>query len=320
MALELQSLSHRVLTTMLAMQRYSWEQGVAANAVHDVGRYDVLLAMANDAITRQSPSGQLAYLDEVSTVNSAANGEAVLWASRATGDPRYREAAQSQLYWLLEHAPRAPDGTLYHRSTDHQIWADTVYMVCPFLVSSGQSDAALGQIEGHRGRLFDESAGLYAAVWDEDRRVLYRPAFWGTGNGWVVAAIARIMPSLPRGPARDDLARHALRVIEAAMGFRRKDGLFHDVLNEPETFVETNFAQMLAYAIGCGVADGWLPFGYVGMAQSLRNAAAARVDNAGLVWGACGSPDFAHPGTSVEAQAFFLMAQAAAERITSTAG
>ncbi|MEN3307491.1 MAG: unsaturated rhamnogalacturonyl hydrolase [Micromonosporaceae bacterium] len=313
---ELTALSHRVLTAMLAMQRYSWEQGVAAHAVHDVGRYDVLLAMAHDAVTRQTQSGQLADMGESSAVNGAVNGEAVLWAGRATGDPRYHQAADWQLYWLLEHAPRSEDGTLFHLTAVRQIWADTIYMVCPFLATAGHPDAAVGQIDGHRVRLFDEQAGLYAAIWDEDRRSLSRSQFWGTGNGWVVAAIARMMPHLPRGEARDDLGRHAQRVIDSAMRWRRKDGLFHDVVNAPETFVETNFAQMLAYAIFCGVADRWLPFGYVGLGHSLRDAAAARVDNAGLVWGVCGSPDFTGPGTSVEGQAFFLLAHAAAERIT----
>jgi unsaturated rhamnogalacturonyl hydrolase len=316
MPLESSALAHRVLTAMLAMQRYSWEHGVASNAVHDVGRYDVLLAMAHDAVTRQTRSGQLADLRESSAVNGAANGEAVLWAGRATGDPRYHQAADWQLYWLLEHAPRTDEGTLYHLTTSRQIWADTVYMVCPFLAAAGHPGPAVGQVEGHRARLFNEEAGLYAAIWDDDRRALTRPAFWGTGNGWVLAGIARMMPSLPRGEARDDLGRHAQRVIDSALRWRRKDGLFHDVLNAPDTFVETNFAQMLAYAIFCGVADRWLPFGYLGLGHSLRESAAARVDNAGLVWGVCGAPEFVEPGTSVEGQAFFLMAQAAADRVS----
>jgi unsaturated rhamnogalacturonyl hydrolase len=318
MPFESSALSHRVLTAMLSMQRYSWEQGVAAQAVHDVGRYDALLAMAHDAVTRQTESGQLADMGELSTVNGAAVGEAVLWAARATGDPKYHQAAEYQLYWLLEHAPRTEDGTLYHLAGSRQVWADTVYMACPFLAAAGHVDVAVGQVEGHRTRLFDEKAGLYAAIWDEERRALSRPAFWGTGNGWVVAAIARIIPSLPRGQGRDELGRHAQRVIDAALRWRRKDGLFHDVINAPDTFVETNFAQMLAYSIFCGVADRWLPFGYLTIAHSLREAAAARVDNTGLVWGVCGSPDFSKPGTSVEGQAFFLLAYAAAERVTAT--
>lgn len=315
MPLDSSVLANRVLTAMLAMQRYSWEQGVAAHALHDVGRYDALLVMAHDAVTRQTGSGRLADLREDSTVDGAANGEAVLWAARASGDPRFHQAAQAQLYWLLEYAPRTDDGTLYHVFTAHQVWVDTVYMVGPFLAAAGYPDAAIGQVEGHRSRLFDEQAGLYAAIWDEDRRALSRPAFWGTGNGWVLAAIARMMPNLPRGEARDGLGRHAQRLIDSAMRWRRRDGLFHDVLDAPDSFVETNFAQMLAYTIFCGVADGWLPFGYLGLAQSLRDATAAQVDNSGLVWGVCGAPDFARPGTSVEGQAFFLLTHAAAERI-----
>lgn len=314
------ALYHRVLTAMLSMQRYSWEQGVAAHAVHDVGRYDVLLAMAHDAVTRQTSSGQLADLSERSAVNGAASGEAVLWAARATGDPRYHEAANWQLYWLLEGAPRTPDGTLYHAADKPRLLADTIYMVCPFLAAAGHPDVAAGQVEGHRSRLFNESAGLYAASWDEAGHTFARPAYWGTGNGWVVAGIARTLPLVPRGSGRDDLARHAQRVIDSALAYRRKDGLFHDVLDAPDTFVETNFAQMLAYAIFCGVADRWLPFGYLSIGLSLRDAAAARVDNAGLVWGACGAPDFSQPGTSVEGQAFCLMAHAAADRVHTPEG
>lgn len=320
MPLETSTLSHRVLTALLAMQRYSWEQGVAAHAVHDVGRYDVLLGMAHDATVRQTKAGQLADMGENNAVNGAATGEAVLWAGRATGDPRYHQASDWQLYWLLENAPRTPDGTLYHLTNRPELWIDTVYMVCPFLVAAGHPDVAVGQIEGHRNRLYNEEAGLYSAIWDEERRALTRPAFWGTGNGWVLAAIARMMPALPRGKARDELGRHATRVIDSALRYRRKDGLFHDVLDQSDSFVETNFAQMMAYAIFCGVGDRWLPFGYLPVAQSLRDAAASRVDNAGLVWGVCGAPDFRGPGTSVEGQAFFLMAHAASERIRDTDG
>src|SRR5690242_16925120 len=140
MPVELSALAHRVLTAMLAMQRYSWEHGVAANAVHDVGRYDALLVMAHDAVSRQTPSGQLGDMGESSAVNGAANGEAVLWAARATGDPRYHQAADWQMYWLLEHAPRSDDGVLFHLTNARQIWADTTYMVCPFLAAAGHPD------------------------------------------------------------------------------------------------------------------------------------------------------------------------------------
>ncbi|WP_243420743.1 hypothetical protein [Micromonospora globispora] len=73
-------------------------------------------------------------------------------------------------------------------------------------------------------------------------------------------------------------------------------------------------AQMLAYAALTGVADGWLPASYLDTGADLLAAADRRVDRYGRVTGVSGSPDFAGPGTSSEAQAFHLLAHAALAR------
>jgi len=43
----------------------------------------------------------------------------------------------------------------------------------------------------------------------------------------------------------------------------------------------------------------------------MRKAAHGKIDKFGVVQDACGSPRFDRPGTSTEAQAFFLMMEAA---------
>ncbi len=68
----------RALTALLAMQRQSWEQGVAAHALLDLGRVDLVRLIALDAVVRQTPAGKLAEIDDVGTVNSAPNAEALL--------------------------------------------------------------------------------------------------------------------------------------------------------------------------------------------------------------------------------------------------
>jgi unsaturated rhamnogalacturonyl hydrolase len=284
-----------VLEAMLAMQRKNWEQGVASQAVLDLGRDDLARLMAEAAVTLQAPDGRLGG-DDDNAVNGACCGEAVLRAG-------FADAARRQLEWLAHDAPRDSDGTLFHVLGSSEVWADTVYMVMPFLALAGRADLAILQLEGHRRRLCRD--GLYAAIWPR------RPAHWGGGNGWVVAGIARtlrLVPSLPR----DELAEHAREVLDACLAHRRDDGLFHDVLDDPATFVETNAAQMFAYAALVGAADGWLPPSYADTGRDLLAAASRMVDEQGLVQGACGSPTFDKPGTSTEAQAFHLLATAAA--------
>ncbi len=289
----------RVLTALLAMQRCSWEQGVAGHAALDLGRDDLARLLAEAAVTRQAADGRLGGADD-NAVNGAACGEAVLRAG-------FGGAARRQLDWLLRDAPRAADGTLFHVLGGREVWADTVYMVVPFLALAGHPDAAAAQVAGHRRRLCRD--GLYAAVWSEDTGSLRRSDHWGGGNGWVVAGIARAARLVPA--LRGDLTGHAREVLDSCLALRRPDGLFHDVLDDPSTFVETNAAQMFGYAALTGAADGWLPSAYAEVGRDLVAAARRKVDASGVVRGACGAPTFDRPGTSAEAQAFHLLATAA---------
>jgi len=303
----------RVLTALLAMQRQSWEQGVAAQAALDLGRDDLALLLAEAAVARQSPDGRLGDVDgEAGAVNGACCGEAVLAAYARTGEEVFAEAARRQLAWLTTAGPRAADGTLFHLLGGREVWADTVYMVVPFLALSGHHDLAWQQLEGHRTRLCRD--GLYAAIWSEDTATLRRADRWGGGNGWVVAAAARTLRLVPGFPHRDRLAAHAREVLDACLALRRPDGLFHDVLDDPSTFRETNAAQMFAYAALTGAADGWLPAPYADTGRDLLAAATREIDRHGVVRGAAGSPGFERPGASSEAQAFHLLAVAAADR------
>ena len=335
----------RVLSALLSMQRHSWEQGVASHALLDLGAHDLARAVAVDAVTRQTEDGRLGELDR-NIVNSGALGEVVLWAVReAAGakavaqeerrnhdnvnqdnDPAagLRRAADRQLAWLCRHAARADDGTLFHMEGLREIWADTVYMVVPMLVAAGCTDEASRQLDGHRRRLFDPSTGLYGWRWNERERRASHPEHWGTASGWVVAAIARALHPSVAGRADDGIehepfaeqwAAHARTIIDACLATADASGLFHNVLDDHDTFVERNAAQMLAYAMLTGVTDGWLPKPYADRARALVYEARDHVDELGLVREVCGSPHFDRQGTSAEAQAFFLLATNAEHRL-----
>lgn len=302
-----------VLDALLGMQRLSWEQGVTGHAAVDLGRGSLVAVIADDAVTRQDAQGRLGEVDGGGLVNCGALVEVVDVAWRATGDARLRQALGRQLAWFEDGCPRADDGTLFHLTGSAQMWTDSVYMLVPALFRLGRPEAAMAQLAGHRARLRLDD-GLYAARWDEPTQRLALGTRWGTGNGWVAAGLARAWREDAAAPHRDDLAHQAREVIDACLRHRRPDGLFHDVLDDPTTFVEANAAQMLAYAVLTGVADGWLDASWEHVGRDLRAAAAAGVDAAGFVRPVAGSPHFDHPGRSAEAQAFYLLALAAEER------
>ena len=123
----------------------------------------------------------------------------------------------------------------------------------------------------------------------------------------------RRLPS-ERTEDRARLAAFARDILDGCLAHQRSDGLFHDVVDQPSTFVETNLAQMLAFAAYEGISGGWLPVSYLAHADRMRDATRRKMDDSGFVQGACGAPGFNRPGTSTEARAFCIMMEAAAGR------
>ncbi len=307
----------RVRDTMLCMQRHSWEQGVCAQAMLELKEDAMVVLFAHDAVVRQLEDGRLGVVGgDTSVVDAAANGEAVLAAARLTGDKRYLEAAERMVSWLLKPENRNPDGVIYHRTDAKQVWVDSIYMAPPFLAAAGRHAEAVAQVEGMRRLLWDSEAGMFSHIWDDGLRSFARKAFWGVGNGWAVAGMIRVADSLPDEflSQRKRLLGYARDTIAACLRHRRGDGLFHDVLDDPGSFVETNAAQMFAYGIFRLAAMGEIDLSYIEQAQEMREAARAKVDRWGLVQGVCGAPRFDSPGTAPEGQAFHLLMEAAARR------
>jgi rhamnogalacturonyl hydrolase YesR len=308
-------LVEKVKTAMLAMQREAWEQGVAMQALLEWGDRDGVIRMAHGAMLRMYEDGRLGMVsDNHGVTDPAANGEGVLFAARVTGDLKYKDGAERMLAYLLKTAPRTADGTLHHVDHKPQVWIDSMYMAPPFLAAAGVPAEAVKQIEGFRRVLWNGPAKLFSHIWDDGKKTFERKAFWGVGNGWAAAGMTRVIRALPESMKtdRERLTGYVREVLDGCLNHRRPDGLFHDVVDDPKAFVETNLSQMLSYTIFRGVKAGWLPESYLKDAETMRRAATAKVDAMGYVRDVCGSPTFEKPGTATEGQAFFILMEAAA--------
>jgi unsaturated rhamnogalacturonyl hydrolase len=304
----------QVIRAMLAMQRRAWEQGVAAQALLEWGETELVVLLAKDAVVNQLKDGRLGLNEGKNPVaDPAANGEPVWFAAKVTGDARLQKAAERMLEFLLYQAPRTRDGIIYHNYIENMIWVDAFYMLPPFLAIAGHPADAVKQACGYRKILLNPHQKLYYHIWDADKQAFERPLFWGVGNGWAAAGLTRVLRALPGTMQNEQalLAGFIREVLDGCLAYQREDGLFHDILDNPDTFVETNTAQMLSYAIYRGLHGGWLEASYQKYADKMRAAAHQKVDQFGLVQDVCGAPNFDHPGTATEGQAFFLLMEAA---------
>ena len=302
--------TQKVRQALLGMQRHSWEQGVTMQALLERGEGEAVIPMAFDAVCRQDADGRAAIVGRDGGVTDpCCAGEPLLWAARQTGEAALAQGAERLLRWAMTGASRAGDGTVYHLLEGRQIWVDSLYMLPPFLAAAGEGREAWRQTDGMYRRLRDPKDGLMHSRWDEDRQAYAAPEYWGVGNGWALAGMTRTAALLPEDMAgeRDELRRRVKDLLNALRPLTRPDGRFHNVVDDPSTFPETNLGQMAAYTVYRGCREGWLEGSLLPWADDMRRAAEGMVDPWGLVRGVCGAPRFDEPGIAPEGQAFFLL-------------
>src|SRR5258708_32936124 len=202
-----------------------------------------------------------------------------------------------------------PDGILYHVTNASKIWIDSMYMAPPFLAVAGYLQEAVKQIEGMKRYLWDSEKKLYSHIWNDEKKIFERKDHWGVGNGWAAAGLVRVIKALPESMTvqRTDLIDALQQVIDGCLVYQRDDGVFHNVVDKPETFVEVNLAQMLAYSIYRSVKAGRLATRYTANADRMRAPALAQVSSYCSVPNSFGPPNLLRPPPVNEGQTFLFI-------------
>ena len=168
-----QSKIYRFLLPLLSMQRASWEQGVAAQALLEtylftsdafvtppndtstgINYLSLIHGLVHDSIVRQGMDGRLAVVlngdgsSDTSALDPACIGESLhfLYDKPEVDQQSLRQAARLMLQYILNDCPKyfVRDPTslgkkaylFSHRVDAVQIWSDSVFMLPPFLASS----------------------------------------------------------------------------------------------------------------------------------------------------------------------------------------
>lgn len=312
----LQDRIERVLVATIGMQRFNWEQGTVAQALLEMGEYDLVVSFARGAIMRQE-KGRFSVIAGNNPINDCSSiGEAVLFAGKLTGDPVFRKGADEMLEVIKNTTHKNNEGIIYHTQEPEKfIMSDAFYMLPPFLAAAGEYDEGLKQIEGYRKYLYNEKERLYSHMWNGPDKKFAREDFWGVGNGWAAAGLTRVIKLLPENRMEDKkrLILYVKEVVDGCLKYLRADGLFHNVVNKPDTFVEVNLSQMISYTIFRGIAAGYIESSYLEKAEKMRKAANEHVDNLGYVQNVCGVPSFDRSYVAPEGQAFYLLMETAAK-------
>ena len=167
------------------------------------------------------------------------------------------------------------DNQMNSGRVDYWTWIDAIQMAMPvyskYYRISGERkymDYAMNAYKWSRdtcgGGLFNESEGLW---WrDKDYVPPYKESdgkncYWSRGNGWVYAALIRVMEDLsPDDPYYKSLKKDFLLMSDALAECQREDGYWNVSLVSPVTYggPEMTGTALFLYGMSRGIMEGWL--------------------------------------------------------------
>jgi hypothetical protein len=140
----------------------------------------------------------------------------------------------------------------------HNEMSDAIFMAGPVL-------AHAGRITGE-ARYFDQALRNFRFIAGLCRRGdgIYRhspldEAAWGRGNGFPALGLALTLQQFPEdhegyAEMRDALVAH----LAALAPHQDRDGMWHQVIDHPDSYAELTATAMIAHAIATALGEGWL--------------------------------------------------------------
>jgi len=191
---------------------------------------------------------------------------------------------------------RIADGTIArHRPQLESLWADDAYMCIPALAQMGRLtgdrawyDEAAKQAVQLARHLFNPTVGLYmhGKHLNQPLTVEFR---WGRANGWVILAQCELLDVLPEDhPARPEILATYRRHVQALAELQSGAGLWHQMLDKPDSYLESSATAMFVYGIAHGINRGWINAAtYGSVAQAGWLGLAEKVTAEGKVEASC---------------------------------
>lgn len=201
---------------------------------------------------------------EVATSNEehVAPGTELLELYEETGDIKLIEAAK-RLAALNTTFPKNAFGARMHRSDlpgwREQIWVDCMDVDAPFLIRLGNmtgnesyieqgTDEILGYARALQKESGTEQDGLYWHGYESNCGTNGQQ--WARGNGWAIMGLVETLKRLPKThESRTELTDRLNSLCRALKRFQHPNGLWHTVVTESETYLESTLAVMVAFAL-----------------------------------------------------------------------
>ena len=212
------------------------------------------------------------------------------------GAPDYSAVINNYIQWIMNKQFRLKDGTLA-RNRPHQntLWLDDMFMGIPALAWMGKYtgekkyyDEAVKQIRLFSAKMFVKDKSLFMHGWVQSMEE--HPTFyWGRANGWAMMTMVEVLEVLPQNHSGYKEVKNLLKKhISAVAVLQSGDGLWHQLLDRPDSYLETSASAIFVYCMARAINRGWIDTkAFAPRVLTAWNAIAEQVNERGQVEGTC---------------------------------
>lgn len=151
------------------------------------------------------------------------------------------------------------DNPLPNGLTSHtRFWIDDMFMITAVQV---QAYRATGDMK-YLNRTAHEMV-VYLDKLQQPNGLFFHapdvPFFWGRGNGWMAAGMTELLRSLPEAhPDRPRILAAYKKMMATLLANQTPEGMWRQLIDKPESWVESSCTGMFTFAFITGVKNGWL--------------------------------------------------------------
>lgn len=174
--------------------------------------------------------------------------------------------------FMVARAKEVMGHEAYSKDNDFWWWADALYMVMPVMTKmyklTGDRQYLQKMYDNWQysnSIMYDKQTGLYFRdgkyVYPKHTTNTGKKDFWARGDGWVVAAFAKVLKDLPKDDAhRKTYISYYKKIVKAVAKCQQQEGYWTRSMLDPEQAPgrETSGTALFAYGIQWGINNGYL--------------------------------------------------------------
>ena len=212
--------------------------------------------------------------------DGTANYAGVCWAdelAETTGDKRYLQ--------LIELAAQRFGPTVNTGALDPDLRVEDIFFASTVL---GRAFRSTGKIQ--YVALLTEFLESFTTLQSNNLwwHCKASPYFWGRGNAFAALGFAEAMTYLPiNHPSRSKLMQTHLRHLEGLATHQDKSGMWRQVIDRPETYLEHSATSMIGYSIARGIRHHWLSDAWRPIVERAWDAVSQRIGKDGSLKQVC---------------------------------